>query len=79
MVTLIQGTRPVGLVVPRKTDIGDKFQRLNPPIFWGRAGADPCESEYWIEQVEKIFRFIGCQEEDKVNYATFMLRDEVDH
>ncbi|XP_052172278.1 uncharacterized protein LOC127788207 [Diospyros lotus] len=29
-------------------------------------------------QIEKIFDFIGCEVEDKIGCATFMLRDEVD-
>ncbi|XP_052204037.1 uncharacterized protein LOC127809313 [Diospyros lotus] len=81
MVVVMQETRPTqptGHINPRSPDISDRFQRLNPPIFRGKAGADPCESEYWVEQIEKIFDFIGCDEEDKVSCATFQLRDEAD-
>ncbi|XP_052176676.1 uncharacterized protein LOC127790978 [Diospyros lotus] len=78
MVTLMRGTQPAGQVIPRNPNVSDRFQRLNPPVFQGKAGTDPCESEFWLEQVEKIFDFIGCEEEDKVGCATFMLRDEAD-
>ena len=78
MVILLQGTRTTGQAIPRNSDVSDRFQRLNPPIFRGKAGADPCKSEFWLEQIEKIFNFIGCDEVDKVGCATFMLRDKAD-
>ena len=76
MVTLMRAMQPAGQIIPRNSNVSDRFQRLNPPIFRGRAGIDPYESEYWLEEIEKIFDFIGCEEEDKINCATFMLQDE---
>lgn len=78
MVTLMQGTRMTGQVIPQNCNVNDRFQRLNPPIFRGRAGVDPCENEYWLEHIKKIFDFIRCEEVDKVGCATFMLWDEAD-
>ncbi|XP_052209182.1 uncharacterized protein LOC127812702 [Diospyros lotus] len=79
MVTYMQGTRPTGQSIPQAPDVINWFQRLSPPVFQGRASADLSESEYWIEQLEKIFDFIECGEWEKVVCATFMLRDEADH
>ncbi|XP_052181978.1 uncharacterized protein LOC127794771 [Diospyros lotus] len=76
MLNFMQGMHLTGQANPRTPDIVDRFQRLNPPIFRGKAGADPSESEYWIEQIEKIFNFICDDEGEKVGCATFMLRDE---
>ncbi|XP_052193818.1 uncharacterized protein LOC127802157 [Diospyros lotus] len=70
--------RLTGQANPRTPDIVDRFQQLNPPIFQGKAGVDPSESEYWIEKIEKIFNFIGYGEGGKVGCATFMLQDEAD-
>ena len=79
MLTFIQGTQPIGQANPRTPDIMDKFQQLNSSIFRDKARANPSESEYCLEQVEKIFDFIDGDEGKKLNCATFMLRDEVDH
>lgn len=68
-----------GQSIPQVSYAIDRFQQLSPPVFRGKASADPSESEYWIEQLEKIFDFIGCEEGERVVCATFMLRDEADH
>ena len=59
VVQRMQLVQPVGQIVPRNSDIGERFQRLNPPVFLGKAGADPCESEFWLEQIEKISTSLG--------------------
>ena len=79
MLNFIQGIHLTSQANSRTPSIIYRFQRLNPPIFQGKAGADPSESEYWLEQIEKIFNFIGCREEEKITCATFMLGDEADH
>ncbi|XP_052173738.1 uncharacterized protein LOC127789029 [Diospyros lotus] len=68
-----QGSQPH----ERNQEGGDRMTRVER-ILENMVGADPCESEYWVEQIEKIFDFIGCDEEDKVSCATFQLRDEAD-
>lgn len=52
----------------------DKFFRLQPPAFVG--GSDPLVAEVWIAQMEKIFKYVPCTEEEKVDFATFMLKDD---
>ena len=55
MLTLIQGKEPTGQTIPRAPDTIDKFQRLNPPTFRGKAGVDPSEvSTSW----NKLRRFL---------------------
>src|SRR5262249_43941028 len=51
----------------------DRFRRLSPPAFRGEN--NPEIAEYWIGEVEKIFRSIRCPEEDKVSVAAFTLQD----
>lgn len=52
----------------------DKFIRLQPPTFVG--GADPLVAEEWIARMEKTFKYVNCTEEEKVDFATFMLRED---
>ena len=33
----------------------------------------------WLAEVEKIFKVMGCPEEHKVNYATFLLVGEAEN
>lgn len=54
----------------------DLYRRQNPPVFQGNVGADPSEGEFWIEQIEKLLDHLHCEEEEKVNCATFMLQGE---
>ncbi|XP_052200527.1 uncharacterized protein LOC127806924 [Diospyros lotus] len=56
----------------------DLYRQQNPPTFQGRLGTDPNEGEFWIEQTEKLLDHLHCEEEEKVNCATFMLQDEAD-
>ncbi|XP_027337124.1 uncharacterized protein LOC113850781 [Abrus precatorius] len=48
----------------------------NPPKFKGKF--DPEEAQRWLADVEKIFHPMGCREEHKVNYATYMLCGEAE-
>ncbi|XP_052204017.1 uncharacterized protein LOC127809294 [Diospyros lotus] len=56
----------------------DLYRRQNPLVFQGKIGADPSEGEFWIEQTEKLLDHLHCNEEEKVNCATFMLQGEAD-
>ena len=35
------------------------------------------EAEGWLKATEKVFQALRCPIEEKVNFATFMLQDEV--
>ncbi|GMY33606.1 hypothetical protein FCV25MIE_28848 [Fagus crenata] len=47
------------------------FLKQRPPSFAG--GPNPLEAEGWIQKLEKIFEFLGCTDEQKVKFATYML------
>ncbi|XP_027344466.1 uncharacterized protein LOC113856877 [Abrus precatorius] len=48
-----------------------EFRKNDPPQFTGVDGPDAVE--LWIREIEKIFLTMGCAEERKVLYATYML------
>uniref|UniRef100_A0A2N9I1S3 RNA-directed DNA polymerase n=1 Tax=Fagus sylvatica TaxID=28930 RepID=A0A2N9I1S3_FAGSY len=49
-----------------------EFKRLTPPSFEG--STEPLVAEKWLTEMEKAFRVLKCAEEEKVNYATYMLQ-----
>ena len=55
----------------------EQFKKLDPPIF--RGSINPMVAEAWIKQIEKIFTALGCGEEQKVVFASFVLQGEADH
>ena len=54
-----------------------QFKEMGPPEFFGNP--DPLKAEAWLKQVTKIFEVLRCTEDQKVPFATFMLRGEADH
>jgi len=54
-----------------------QFKELGPPEFKGKP--DPIMAETWVKQITKIFDVLGCTEEQKVPFATFMFRGEADY
>ena len=52
------------------------FQKNDPPKFSG--GTDPEGAQHWIREMEKIFRVMGCSDEQKVSFTTFKLIDEAE-
>ncbi|GKV26954.1 hypothetical protein SLEP1_g36165 [Rubroshorea leprosula] len=48
--------------------------KLNPPTFKG--SLDPLEAENWIQDMKQIFDVLKSTDEQKVTYATFLLRGE---
>lgn len=54
----------------------EQYQRQRPPTFKVRANDDTCMVEYQLEQTEKLLRHLQCDDLDKVNCATFMLKEE---
>ena len=49
----------------------EAFLKQRPPSFSGTT--NPLEAESWVFKMEKIFKFLGCTDSQKVNYATYML------
>ena len=54
-----------------------QFKELGPPEFHGKP--DPLKAEAWLKQITKIFDVLRCADDQKVPFATFMLRGEADH
>ena len=52
------------------------FLKQRPPSFSGTT--NPFEAESWIFKMEKIFKFLGCTDSQKVNYATYMFEGPVE-
>ena len=50
------------------------FRQNHPLKFNGNF--DPDGAKLWLEEIETIFEAMGCLEEHKVSYATFMLAEE---
>ncbi|XP_027338009.1 uncharacterized protein LOC113851906 [Abrus precatorius] len=53
-----------------------EFRKNDPPQFTGVDGPDA--AELWIREIEKIFLTMGCAEERKVLYATYMLTGDAE-
>ena len=53
------------------------FRKNHPPKFSG--DYDPEGARLWLAETEKIFEAMGCLEEHKVPYATFMLQGEAEN
>ena len=53
------------------------FQKNDPPKF--SRGTDPEGAQLWIKEIEKIFRVMGCTDDQKVACATFKLTNEAEH
>ncbi|KAF3785911.1 hypothetical protein EJ110_NYTH26656 [Nymphaea thermarum] len=51
-----------------------QFMAMQPPIFSGRCSYD--KAKHWIEEIERIFVLLRMPEEDKVNYGTYLLKDD---
>nr|KYP38781.1 Transposon Ty3-I Gag-Pol polyprotein [Cajanus cajan] len=54
-----------------------EFRRNKPSQFDG--GYNPEKAELWIKEIEKIFRAMNCPDNQKVNYAVFMLVGEAEY
>ena len=49
--------------------------KRNPPVVEGIM--DPSVAEEWISVMGKIFEFVQIKDDEKVNYAMYMLRNDV--
>ena len=48
--------------------------KRNPLVFEGIV--DPAMAEEWISMIEKIFKFVQIEDEEKVKCALYMLRND---
>uniref|UniRef100_A0A2N9G9V6 CCHC-type domain-containing protein n=1 Tax=Fagus sylvatica TaxID=28930 RepID=A0A2N9G9V6_FAGSY len=49
-------------------------QQARPPMFKGTT--NPFEAEAWVKKMEKLFTTMGCIDDRRVTFATFMLEGE---
>ena len=49
-----------------------EFYRMSPPEFQG--GLDPVLALDWLSEIERVFKVITCTEEDKVLFASHMMK-----
>ena len=61
---------------PRHVNMDD-FMRHKPAKFNGKATPD--DADAWIRECEKIFRVLGCSDEQKLAYATFLLVSDAEY
>ena len=50
------------------------FQVVNPPEFKG--SLEPIEANVWIKEIEKAFALVKVKEEQKVEFASYYLKNE---
>ncbi|XP_052735879.1 uncharacterized protein LOC128197680 [Vigna angularis] len=62
---------------PRTYSRLNDFLRHDPTRFNGRATPDKADA--WIKDIEKIFHVIKCTDEEKLDYATFILKEEAEY
>ncbi|XP_057247452.1 uncharacterized protein LOC104882935 [Beta vulgaris subsp. vulgaris] len=53
-----------------------KVASSNPPVYDGKE--DPASIENWIREFDKLFTAVRCDDELKINNATYYLREEAD-
>ncbi|XP_074355329.1 uncharacterized protein LOC141694567 [Apium graveolens] len=51
------------------------FKSVKPPEFHGVA--DPLQARAWLKEVEKTFERVGTEEAHKTNFATYLLKGEM--
>jgi len=54
----------------------ETFMRNHPPTFKGRY--DPDGAQTWLQEIERIFRVMQCNEVQRVRFGTHMLAEEAD-
>ena len=66
------GLNPQG--VPQEAIGGSfrDFSRMNPLEFHG--GLNPVKSHEWVTNMERIFQIVHCSEENKVLFASHMMK-----
>lgn len=53
------------------------FQAVKPPEFQGTH--DPVEAQIWLKEVEKAFDLVNVGDEQKVGFATYLLKGEANY
>jgi hypothetical protein len=53
------------------------FRRHDPPHFLGEM--EPEKADLWLRKMEKIFNVLGCTDEAKVSYASYLLLGDAEY
>ncbi|XP_057790989.1 uncharacterized protein LOC131008107 [Salvia miltiorrhiza] len=61
---------------PQERRIEELFLRQNPPIFDGKG--DPSVTEEWIRSMERIFRFLRCNDQERILCMSYQLKGSAD-
>ncbi|XP_057797627.1 uncharacterized protein LOC131013499 [Salvia miltiorrhiza] len=56
--------------------IEELFLRQNPPVFNG--SGDPAKTEEWIRSMERIFRFLRCDDHERLTCMSYQLKGSAD-
>ncbi|KAL5810498.1 hypothetical protein ACOSQ3_027211 [Xanthoceras sorbifolium] len=55
----------------------EQFRRLHPPSFEGTT--NPLDAKEWLRELEKVFSFMNCTDNQKVACVVFMLKGDAGH
>ena len=58
----------------RGINVAERFYKKKPILFF--AEIDPMKADYWLMDMERIFRIVECDEQQKVMCATDTLKGE---
>ncbi|XP_057779901.1 uncharacterized protein LOC130998501 [Salvia miltiorrhiza] len=62
---------------PQDRRVEELFLRQNPPTFVGTG--DPAEMEDWIRAMERIFRFLRCNDAERLMCVSYQLKGTADY
>ncbi|XP_057807569.1 uncharacterized protein LOC131022138 [Salvia miltiorrhiza] len=62
---------------PQDRRVEELFLRQNPPTFAGTG--DPAEMEEWIHAMERIFRFLRCNDAERLMCVSYQLKGTADY
>ncbi|XP_057791004.1 uncharacterized protein LOC131008123 [Salvia miltiorrhiza] len=62
---------------PQDRRVEELFLRQNPPTFAGTG--DPAETEEWIHAMERIFRFLRCNDAERLMCVSYQLKGTADY
>jgi len=77
---LVDAMQPQQVVLPQPAPRPismDDFMRHKPAKFNGKATPD--DADAWIRECEKILCVLGCSDEQKLTYATFLLVSDAEY
>ncbi|XP_047949346.1 uncharacterized protein LOC125195202 [Salvia hispanica] len=65
-----------GTTTPTRDSVVEKLHKNRAEDFKGRRTDDPNAAEYWLQQLERIFTFMPCTQEEKLQGTVALLKEE---